>query len=94
MPLKDFKCNKCDFTDEYLIGATVKEGAEPIDCPKCKEGKMEKIWSTGKSIGIDFVGPGFYINDYGKHAWKKRMNDEDLAKVLTPDHNGNYKDPY
>lgn len=92
MPIVDFRCDKCGFTDEYIIGST-NGGKAPDNCPKCNEGKMERLFSTNQ-VGIDFVGPGFYINDHGIHAWKKRLSPEDQVKVLNPDHNGNYKNPY
>ena len=93
MPLLDYRCNKCGFVDEFLIGIHVADANPPIECPKCKEGKMERLFSP-RQIGIDFVGKGFYINDYGKHNWKSHMSADEQAKVLAPDANGNYKDPY
>lgn len=91
MPINTYKCNKCDFTDEYVEGQqTSKENQHPEKCPKCKKGKMEKVFDlAGNSIGIDFVGKGFYINDYGKHNWKYGKTKEEISKVLAGE-----KDPY
>ena len=89
----NYKCNSCSFTDEYIVSVSLQEGKEPTSCPKCKEGKMERQFSLGKSMAFDIVG-SCYTNDYGRKAWKKNLSDEDKAKVLTPDINGNYKDPY
>ena len=94
MAMIDFRCDKCGFTDEYIIYGGLAEGVAPEKCPKCEDGKMERLFSTGKSVGIDFVGSGFYINDYGKHNWKRNLSDDDKAKVLSPNHNGNYMSPY
>lgn len=94
MPMYDYKCDSCGFQDEYMVTSNAACGKEPGKCPKCKKGEMKRQFSVGKSLGIDFVGSGFYINDYGKHAWKKNLSDVDKAKVLSPDANGQYKDPY
>jgi len=94
MPMYDYCCDSCGFMDEYIIYKGLEEGKEPTECPKCKKGKMKRQFSVGKTVGIDFVGPGFYINDYGKHNWKKNLSIDDQSKVLAPDANGNYKDPY
>lgn len=91
MPIYTYKCTKCGFTDEFIESfSTSKENWHPENCPKCKEGKLEKVFDmAGHSIGIDFVGPGFYINDYGIHNWRSKMSKEDQAKVLS-----GKKDPY
>jgi predicted nucleic acid-binding Zn ribbon protein len=91
MPSNTYKCSGCGFTEEYIEGAhTSIEMQHPEICPQCNVEKLEKVFDlTGHSIGIDFVGPGFYINDSGIHAWKKRMSLEDQSKVLS-----GQKDPY
>ena len=95
MPIWNYKCDLCDFQDEYIVSPSIKDSTEePSKCPKCENGKLERMFSMGKTLAIDFVGPGFYINDYGKHAWKKNLSPVDQAKVLSPDINGNYKNPY
>jgi len=91
MPNYDYKCNKCGFTDEYIIGKTMAEGKEPDVCPKCNEGKMERQFSPTKAEA-DVIGGYDYI--YGKKNWKRNLSVADQAKVLSPDINGNYKDPY
>ena len=90
--IADYKCDKCGFMDEYIDSISVAEKPPEI-CPKCNEGKMEKQF--GFNGGIDFVGPGFYINDHGKHNWKKGKTDAQIADCLAPDKvTGKYKDPY
>ncbi len=93
MAIQDYVClninekdskKYCVFKIEVWEHAPYNEKA-PEKCPKCG-GKIER---GIKNSGIDFVGPGFYINDYGKHAYKKRMSISEQADVLT----GN-KDPY
>jgi len=95
MPIFDFKCSKCGFQDEYIESFSVpKEMKAPKICPKCNEGEMEKQFSS-KNIGIDFIGSGFFINDYGKHNWKKGKTPDQIADYLVPDKTtGRYKDPY
>ena len=92
MPILDYKCDKCGFVDEVIVGATTGE-KPPEKCSKCNEGKMEKIFSTGKTQAFDIIG-SCWMNDNGIHAWRKHLSQEDQTKCLTPDHNGLYKDPY
>jgi len=93
MPIYNYACNKCGFKDEYIIYSGLAEGKEPTNCPKCNDGKMERQFATGKTMAFDIIG-SCYTNDYGPKAWKKRLSKEDQVKVLTPDINGQYKDPY
>ncbi|MFW6219781.1 MAG: hypothetical protein ACOC1O_01580 [bacterium] len=76
-----FKCNQCDFMNEY----TLNYETPPDICPKCNEGILEKQFTPTKAF--DLVGSGFYINDYGKKAWRKNMSHDDSAKVLTGEKN-------
>lgn len=93
MPIRTYKCNdnECGFQDEYIESFSVsKDQWHPDICPKCGKTKLEQVFDlAGNSIGIDFIGSGFYINDYGKHAWKRNLSQDDQAKVIA----GN-KDPY
>jgi len=86
MPIFDYKCEKCGFTDEYIKSISVPKDMQPPEtCPKCG-GKMDKIDSFGK-LGFDLRGAGFYTNDYGKHAWQKNLSVAQQAAVLTGDKN-------
>jgi len=88
MPMFDFKCNKCGFKDEFQDGVNVPPSLKvPEKCPKCNEGLLEKQFSPGGQ-SFDIIG-SCYMNDYGKHAWKKNMNTVEKAAVLA----GN-KNPY
>lgn len=88
--LYDYKCSKCDFTDEYSTSPSLPADMNPpAKCPKCKKGKMEKLFSIecrGKA-GIDCING--YEYEYGSKAWKKNMSDTDKAQVLL-----GQKDPY
>lgn len=90
MPINKYKCNECDFTDEYVESfSTSKENWHPENCPKCKEGKLEKVFDmAGGHGGFDIVGY-CYMNEYGKHNWRPKMSKDDQAKVLS-----GKKDPY
>lgn len=91
MALFDFKCEACGFTDEYIVYSGLKDAVAPIGCPKCK-GLMTKQFGVN-GFNFDLIGwsPD---NEHGKKNWKKRLSPDDQAKVLTPDHNGKYKDPW
>ena len=89
MAFFDFKCTECGFKDEYNTGFSVpKSMAPPETCPKCGKGKMEKLYTPNTNGGFDILGY-CYMNEYGKHAWKKRMSATDQANVLM-----GTKDPY
>lgn len=83
MPINKYKCLECDFIEEYVESfSTSKENWHPEICPKCNKGNLEKVFDMSDSHGgFDIIG-SCYLNDYGKHAWKKRMNKEDQVKVL------------
>lgn len=91
MPSKTYLCSECGFKEEYIESFSVaKENWHPEICPKCGIGKLESIFDmSGHSVGIDFVGSGFYINDHGKHNWRLGKTKDQIAKVLS-----NQSDPY
>jgi hypothetical protein len=83
----DFKCEKCDFKEEYFVSKSLpKELLPPDTCPKCG-GKMIKV-DNFSGIKYDIIGY-CYENEYGKKAWRKNLSVEEQASVLTGD-----KDPY
>ena len=88
MPIKSYKCDKCEFTEEYVeSSSTSKECWHPENCPECKEGKLEKLFDMKDSRGgFDIVG-SCYTNDFGRKAWKKNLSQEDQIKVLTQNKN-------
>ncbi|HOK23306.1 MAG TPA: zinc ribbon domain-containing protein [Candidatus Hydrothermia bacterium] len=60
MPIFEFKCTKCGRIFEELV----LNGDEiPSVCSECG-GELKKIFRG--SIGLEFKGSGFYVNDYGK----------------------------
>lgn len=85
MAVNTYKCSQCGFQEEYIESFSVsKELWHPEVCPKCGRGNLEKVFDmVGGHGGFDCVGQGFYINDYGKKAWKQKMNESDKAKVLS-----------
>jgi len=87
MPMFDYKCNECEFTEEYCVSPSVpKEMGPPEKCPKCGKGILEKIFNP-KSVSFDVIGG--YDQTYGKKAWKRNMSLDDQSKVLA-----GKKDPY
>lgn len=82
-PIFDFQCDKCKKIKEDLVKSDLSDS--PVNCG-CG-GKYSKLMPN--RFAFDIIGPGCYMNDYGKHAWKKRMGPEDQAKVLAGE-----KDPY
>lgn len=94
MPIFDYKCSECGFTDEYIVSPSVPKDMEaPMICPSCHKGKMEKQFSANNQ-SFDIVGY-CYNNVYGKKNWKRGKSDLEISEYLTPDPvTGNYKDPY
>jgi putative FmdB family regulatory protein len=89
MPMYDYKCNKCKFTDEYNNSETAPPALKPpkdLKCPKC-DGKLEKQFSM-QGQSFDIIGY-CYENEYGKKNWKSRLSQADQAEVAL----GN-KSPY
>ena len=87
MPTYDFKCEKCGHVFEEMFVKYDLSNA-PKECPKCKQPDPKRVTTAGHG-GFDCIGPGFYMNDYGKHDWKKNLNKVEQAKVLAGD-----RDPY
>jgi putative FmdB family regulatory protein len=91
MAIYDFRCDKCGHIGEYIISPSVKDEI-PEKCPKCNDGNFVKQFPN--SFAFDIVG-SCYMNDYGKHAWKKGKTDSQISDYLVPDKaTGKYKDPY
>ena len=65
-PLFDFSCSKCNKTREYLA-----QHDEIVLCLSCGE-RMEKQLSTPN---FQFIGSGFYQNDYKTRKIKGTKND-------------------
>ena len=88
MPTNTYKCPECDFKEEYIESfSTSKENWHPEICPKCNKGTLEKVFDmTNSRGGFDIIG-SCYMNDYGKHAWKKNLGIEDQVKVLKENKN-------
>lgn len=57
MPIKDFKCEQCDFVKERLC----KYDTPQLPCPECGGVSLPQL-SAPK--GIQFKGTGFYETDY------------------------------
>jgi putative FmdB family regulatory protein len=79
MPIFDYKCDKCGNVEEHISFKV------PENCPKCLTGKFEQQFSPTR-ISFDIIG-SCYMNDYGKHAWKRNMSVADQASVLTGEKN-------
>jgi hypothetical protein len=74
---------------EYNTNKSLPAEFRPPEDGKCVEcgGELEKLFSV-QGQSFDIVGY-CYMNEYGKHAWKKNLSPVDQAKVLSGD-----KDPY
>ena len=90
MPINTYKCNKCDFKEEYIESFSIKkENWHPEICPECNKGKLEKVFDYKNSHGgFDIVGWCFE-NTQGKKAWKRNLSVSEQSEVI----NGT-RDPY
>jgi len=61
MPNYTYYCESC----KKNIDITQKISAKPVKtCPRCYSSDFYK--SPAKNVGMNFIGSGFYVNDYGK----------------------------
>ena len=62
MPQYTWACHKCEtyWEREYKMG----KAPEQTKCPECKK-KCGRSYDTPS---LRFIGPGFYVNDYGKNT--------------------------
>ena len=63
MPSYDFRCKDCGSEVEHFFStiAEADKKSPRVKCPDCG-GSTVRLISGG--IGIRFIGPGFYENDY------------------------------
>jgi len=88
MSMIDYKCNECSFVDEYMTGFSAPKCMQVPDvCPVCKKGIMDRQFSLSTNVALNFIGSGFYCNDYGKKNIRGRSQSEQ-ADIL------NGKNPY
>lgn len=68
MPIYDFACSKCEHKFDLMFStyAQYEEQKKKMKCPSCKSKRVEKQMST--NVTANFVGPGFYVNDYKKRG--------------------------
>ena len=79
MPFYNYKCTKCEFEKEYMIGATTGT-KPPTECPECGEQDcMEKQFNM-KGISGEVVGG--YDYEYGKKSWKRNKSAMEQANIL------------
>lgn len=82
MPIFDYQCTKCEFKDEYIKSISVpKEMLPPEVCPKCGS-EMKIEFPISNRVGLDFIGPGFYVTESGRKAWRKNLTSAQQASVL------------
>ncbi len=79
MPFFNYKCTKCEHTDEFLVGNTTGNTA-PTDCPVCEEKDcMEKTTSYD---GVSGEVVGGYEYNYGRKSWKRTGTMAEKAGIL------------
>jgi predicted nucleic acid-binding Zn ribbon protein len=73
----------CGFIDEYMVGLSAPTAMKvPNVCPKCQKGKMEPQFSLNKNVRLNFIGAGFYCNDYGKTNTKPVTSSDHSSELL------------
>lgn len=58
MPIRDYKCDKCDYEWEELR----KDQTDPSFCPKCENLNVKRLLS--KNSGFILKGTGWYKTGY------------------------------
>jgi predicted nucleic acid-binding Zn ribbon protein len=88
MAMIDYKCLECGFVGEYMTGFSAPKVMKvPEVCPMCRKGMMEAQFPLSNNIALNFIGSGFYCNDYGKNSIRNKSVSEQ-ADIL------NGKNPY
>ena len=60
MPIHEYECPKCKHKFE-VYKHSYKDVRDVEPCPKCKKPSSKKC---ANRVGLNFVGEGFYVNDY------------------------------
>jgi putative FmdB family regulatory protein len=79
MPTYDYRCDLCQeqfelwqsFSDDSLVTCPVEGG--PPACQAPGEGPVKKVFSK---VGISFKGDGFYKNDHGANATRRKEKEK------------------
>lgn len=66
MPTYVYRCKACDRVEEVTMSVKQKEDHIQL-CPSCGS-VMDQVFFPP---GIQFVGPGFHVNDYPKRETGK-----------------------
>ncbi len=69
MPIFEFKCKDCGKVYEELI---LNGGDMPTRCKECG-GVLVRLYNG--TVGLNFKGAGFYVNDYGKGCSTCKVNE-------------------
>ena len=72
MPIREYDCPKCGKFE--VIDLSIKEIKQTIKCEKC--GRVSNLLLS--SCNAQFIGSGFYQNDYKKD---KKVRDRAAEKV-------------
>lgn len=102
MPMFDYHCKTCGFTEEYNTSKHMPKDMQPpkdLKCPnviekECKDGKKRKYKCKGtleklftSSGRVGIDVIGGYDYQYGKKAWKKNLSRAEQASVIAGDMN-------
>lgn len=58
-----YRCKRCGFEFEKIMTVEEMTLSKP-KCPQCNSQRVRKIISSPQ---VNFVGPGFYVNDKKPH---------------------------
>ena len=72
MAIRDYKCEKCGHTEEFIFSPSVVAEVIPEMCPKCNEGKFSYEFNPG-NFSFDVIGG--YDYQYGKKSRLKGKSD-------------------
>lgn len=78
MPIREFKCDKCDHIFEEIMFRS--DMTPPEECPKCKSSELKAIGVSLSSA--QFKGAGWSNDGYSSTEWSKK--DSGLVRVGNP----------
>ncbi len=77
MPVFNYKCTSCGFTEDYIESTSVsKDKWHPDNCPSCTEGTLEKDFAANIKGQLVYDVPGGY-------AWDKKVDKINKA-IMNP----------
>lgn len=86
MPTYTFLCQKCSSHFTAMKSIAERDDTLTLKCPKCGAiGESKRVWPQGHSIGIQFVGEGWFRDGYSKNSSSEKVKQYNETRVSSSD---------